>query len=181
MTGRLRAGSKRSEQRVSVEHFFSGSAVGTVASDGAVLLPSFVRRSIEQRGGGRNVLFGAHETDRCATGFDAGTVARRQADLERRRLRDEEQGNDPADHHARARRSFGLLEEASYDTAGRIVLPPMMRRRAGIGDVALFVGTGTDFEIWNPQFARESGCDELRELAEYRLADTPTPSAGEGK
>jgi MraZ protein len=64
-----------------------------------------------------------------------------------------------------------MTEDVPYDTSGRIILPPMMRRKGQIEDLALFVGIGGTFEIWNPRLALESGDEELRELAAYRLEE----------
>jgi MraZ protein len=154
---------------VGMEHLFSGNALGAVDADGRVSLPDFVRRVVERRTDGRRLVFGAHETDPCVTGYDPGHAHRLQADVERLRLRDEDAGLPAEAHHNRARRLFGLVEDADYDAAGRILLPPMMRRRGRIGEFVLFVGTGAEFEIWNPALARESGDPGLRELAEFRL------------
>ena len=49
--------------------------------------------------------------------------------------------------------AFAATEEVPYDSSGRIVLPPMMRRKGGIEDLALFLGTGETFQIWNPRAA----------------------------
>jgi MraZ protein len=46
-----------------------------------------------------------------------------------------------------------------------------MRRKGRIEDLALFVGVGGTFEIWNPRLALESGDQDLRELAAYRLEE----------
>ena len=53
--------------------------------------------------------------------------------------------------------AFAATEEVPYDSSGRIVLPPMMRRKGQIGDLALFLGTGETFQIWNPRAAPQ-GC-----------------------
>jgi MraZ protein len=152
------------------DHLFSGSAICSVSPEGGVTLPAFVRAQLERRSPGRAVMFGAHESDPCLTGCDVGHLPRLHADAERRRLREEAEGIAPEIHHARLRRTFGSLEEAGYDEDGRTVLPLMVRRKCAIVDLALFVGTGDNFEVWDPQRARETGCDELRELADYRLA-----------
>jgi DNA-binding transcriptional regulator/RsmH inhibitor MraZ len=44
-----------------------------------------------------------------------------------------------------------------------------MRRRAGIGSLALCVGTGAAFEIWDAERARDEGGSALRELAAWHL------------
>ena len=46
-----------------------------------------------------------------------------------------------------------------------------MRKRGQIEDLALFVGTGGTFEIWNPQLALQSEDDGLRELAAELLEE----------
>ncbi|HEX8668193.1 MAG TPA: division/cell wall cluster transcriptional repressor MraZ [Allosphingosinicella sp.] len=152
-------------------HLFSGSALGEVAPDGAVRLPEFVRRVIERRGGTDPVVIGVHESDPCVTAHLRGDWPSIRAELERRRLRDEAAGAGFDEHHRRARRTFGLAEERQTDRRGRIVLPELMRRRGRIDGLALFIGTGAGFEIWNPEVAREAGGEELRALAEYRLGE----------
>jgi len=69
----------------------------------------------------------------------------------------------------RAHLFFGAPEPAPYDSSGRMVIPLAMRRKGRIDDLALFVGAGGTFEIWNPDLAREAGDEALRELAAWRL------------
>jgi hypothetical protein len=45
----------------------------------------------------------------------------------------------------------------------------MVRRMGRIEGLALFVGTGGAFEIWNPELAAASGDPALAELARWRL------------
>lgn len=157
---------------MTVEHLFCGSAIGKVSAAGRVRLPSFVRAGMERGSRGRALLFGAHEQDRCLTGCDVAHAPALHADIERRRFRDEDNGAPPEDHFARLRRAFGYAEETQIDEKGNMILPAMMRRRGEIGDLALFVGTGSSFEVWNPRIARETGSQDIRELAEFRLGET---------
>ena len=76
-----------------------------------------------------------------------------------------------ASHQRGACRTFGLTEDVPYDTSGRIILPPMMRRKGQIEDLALFVGIGGTFEMWNPRLALQSEDEDLRDLAAYRLEE----------
>ncbi|HEX9931566.1 MAG TPA: division/cell wall cluster transcriptional repressor MraZ, partial [Allosphingosinicella sp.] len=135
-----------------VEHLFGGSALAAVDSRGRVRLPRFVREVTERRSDAGLVVLGPHESDACVTGYDPSWRRMLFADAERRRLQDETAGG-PATHHARARRAFGLTEQAEIDSRGSIALPPMIRRIARIEGLALFVGTGGAFEIWNPHVA----------------------------
>ncbi len=55
--------------------------------------------------------------------------------------------------------AFGASEEVPYDPSGRVVLPPMMRRKGRIEDLALFLGAGETFQIWNPRlFLDDRAC-----------------------
>jgi MraZ protein len=153
---------------VEVTHIFSGSALGSVDDEGRVRLPAFILREMARHGDGR-VLLGVHESDPCLTGYGPALRPRLHAELERRRLRDETLGRPADDHHARARRTFGLVEEASYDEAGRLTLPPLARRRGGLGRAILFIGAGSHFELWDPSLAMAEGDEELRFVAQYRL------------
>jgi MraZ protein len=151
-------------------HIFSGNALGALDEEGRVRLPPFILREMARHSGGGQVLLGVHESDPCLTGYGSALKPRLEAELERRRLRDEALGRAPEEHHARARRTFGLVEEASYDEAGRLTLPPLARRRGGLGAKILFIGAGSHFEIWDPSLAMAEGDEELRFVAEYRLA-----------
>lgn len=156
---------------VELEHLFNGSALSAVDAKGRLSVPSFIRGVVERRSDAKAVVIGTHEVSPCLNAYDRGYARILYAENERRRLMEEAQGGDLAAHHARARRTFGLTEDVPYDTSGRIILPPMMRRKGKIEDLALFVGIGGTFEIWNPYLALESGDEELRDLAAYRLEE----------
>jgi MraZ protein len=155
-----------------LEYIFNGSALGTVNDSGGVALPPFVRTTLERRSDSSAVVIGLHERDQCLRGYNRGHVPIIHAEHERRRLVDDR----PQHHDVRARRTFGFAEEALRDRDGRIALPPLMRRKGRIEDLALFIGTGATFEIWNPQLALESGDPTLRELAVWRLEEFLPPA-----
>lgn len=154
-----------------LEHLFNGSALSAVDAKGRLSVPAFIRGVIERRSDAKAVVIGMHEVSDCLNAYDRGYAKILYTENERRRLIEESSGGDLSAHHARARRTFGLTEDVPYDTSGRIILPPMMRRKGRIDDLALFVGIGGTFEIWNPQLALESGDEELRDLAAYRLEE----------
>jgi MraZ protein len=126
--------------------------VGAVTAGGRLRLPPFILDTLIRRSEGRRIVFGAHESEPCLSAYDP---AWRAAFF----------GRDGA------RRLFGFSEEADFDSAGRVTLPAIMRWKGRIGALALFVGTGGAFEIWNPEIAREAGGPELREMADYRLRE----------
>ena len=152
-----------------LEHLFNGSALNAVDAKGRLSVPAFIRSVIERRSDAKAIVLGPQEADPCLTAYDRNYARILYAENERRRLNEEAQ--DPQAHFQRARRVFGVTEEVPYDTSGRIILPPMMRRKGGIEDLALFVGTGGTFEIWNPRRALESGDGQLRDLAAWRLEE----------
>jgi MraZ protein len=154
-----------------LEHLFSSSALCTVDDGGCVSLPPFVRNTLERRADSPAVVIGLHETEPCLRAYDSGYVRILHADHERCRSAETAEA-----HHVRARRTFGFTEEASYGPDGKITLPPLMRRKGKIEDLALFVGTGGTFEIWNPQLALEAGDVSLRELTIWRLEEFSPPA-----
>lgn len=162
-------------------YLFRGNALGRVGADGRVRLPAFVRTVLGRGGEERRIVLGVHEQAPCLTGYDSGLAPALQAELERLRLRDETAGVGAGAHWARAHRVFGLAEDADCDGGGRVALPPLIRRRARIGALALFVGVGASFEIWDAHLAREAGDRDLRELAEYRLGEGTDPDMEEGE
>jgi MraZ protein len=160
---------------VEVTHIFSGNALGELDEEGRVRLPPFILREVNRHGDDGRLLFGIHETDPCITGYGPALRSRLEAELERRRLRDEALGLPPEGHHARARRTFGLVEEARYDDGGRLTLPALARRRGSLGRDILFIGAGSHFEIWDPSRAIAEGDEALRCVAEYRLGGSGRP------
>ena len=130
--------------------FFGGNALAPVSAAGRVRLPPFVRDTLARRSLSRRLVFGAHERASCLSAYDPAYRAA---------LRDRDG----------SRRVFGFAEEAEFDQNGSVTLPPIMRWKGRIGALALFVGTGGAFEVWNPELALEAGDPELRQMTEYRL------------
>lgn len=161
------------------DNLFSGNALRPVDADGRTTLPSFVLRALERRGAGARLVLGTHPTDPCINGYDERYGAVLFAEVEALRLREESRNGAAALHSARLRRIFGGAATATFDARGRVVLPPPMRRRCGIGAQALFVGTGGSFEIWSADAARQAGGDALRELAELASFETTTGKESE--
>ncbi len=68
--------------------------------------------------------------------------------------------------------------ECTLDSQGRILIPPEMRKRVGLGTKVIFVGLTETFEIWNRDVFLERYTptsemmaaieQELEELAEKR-------------
>ena len=154
-----------------IDDFFQGSALNAVDAKGRLSVPAFVRSVIERRSDARAIVIGAHEVSPCLTAYGRGYARNLFDEMERRRLTEEATGAGVEEHYSRARRLFGMTEDVPYDSSGRIVLPPMMRRKGRIEDLALFVGIGGVVEIWNPRIALAEGDRDLKEIAAYRLEE----------
>jgi len=160
---------------VSIEHLFQGSALNAVDAKGRVSVPSFLRAIIEKRSDAKALVLAKHDTYPCISAYDHGYAAIQHAKLER--LYEKREGeSDPAnlaDYHQRNMLAFGSTEDVPYDSSGRIIFPPMMRRKGGIEELALFVGAGEIFQIWNPATFLKSDAvhPDMKDIARYRLEE----------
>ncbi len=158
---------------MALEHLFQGSALNAVDAKGRVSVPAFLRTVIERRGDARTVVLAKHEHFPCLNAYDPAYAALKHQKLERLL---EKQETDPAaqlEYQQRNLMAFAISEEVPYDSTGRVLLPPMMRRKGGIGELALFLGTGETFQIWNPQALLEDERipEDLKDIARYRLEE----------
>ena len=158
---------------MALEHLFQGSALNAVDAKGRVSVPAFLRQVIERRGDARTIVLAKHDSFPALSAHDPAYAALKHEKLERLL---EKQETDPDAEMAYLRRTmmaFGATEEVPYDSSGRIVLPPMMRRKGDIADLALFLGVGETFQIWNPQtfLAEPRIPEDLKDIARFRLEE----------
>jgi len=156
---------------VALEHLFQGSALNAVDAKGRVSVPAFLRSVIERRGDARTIVLAKHDNFPALAAYDPAYAALKHAKLERLA---EKQETDPAadlEHARRTMMAFGATEEVPYDSSGRIMLPPMMRSKSGIEDLALFIGVGETFQLWNPKLflADPNIPDDMKDIARFRL------------
>ena len=112
----------------------------------------------------------ANQQQRIEQGLQSGSLSTREA----AKLEKEETNPDAAlEYQQRNLMAFAATEEVPYDSSGRIVFPPMMRRKGQIGELALFLGTGETFQIWNPQLllAEPRIPEDLKDIARFRLEE----------
>ena len=150
---------------------FKGHALNAIDGKGRVAIPAAMRQAIEANGGdGRNLIIAKHEVDDCLIGYDRAWSALLHAKLERAEDREADAGRDYGRYNP-ARRAFALIEDVPYDASGRFILPPMLKDRAKLSDLALFLGTGNTFEIWNPRSLIEAPSmdAEIKEVARWLL------------
>jgi MraZ protein len=151
-------GSRRVLER---EHLFRGSALNAVDAKGRLSVPAFIRQKIERRSDEKMLVLALHPDFPCLVGYDANYSATMQERAEKR-LGD---NPDPFAELEMNANLFAGTVDVPYDPSGRIIMPPRLKRRAGIDDLALFIGMGGDFQIWNPQTALKSESSVLRDLA----------------
>ena len=136
---------------MALDHLFQGSALNAVDGKGRVSIPSFLRSVIERRGDARTIVLAKHEAFPCLSAYDPAYAALKHAKLERLLEKEETSPDAQLEYQQRNLMAFAATEEVPYDSSGRILFPPMMRRKGQIGELALFLGTGETFQIWNPQ------------------------------
>jgi MraZ protein len=138
-----------------------------------VSIPSFLRSVIERRGDAKTIVLAKHQNFPCLSAYDPAYAALKHSKLERL-LEKEETGPDAQlEYEQRNLMAFAATEEVPYDSSGRIVFPPMMRRNGQIGELALFLGTGETFQVWNPQLLLDDPRipEDLKDIARFRLEE----------
>ena len=158
---------------MALEHLFQGSALNAVDAKGRVSVPAFLRTVIERRGDARTIVLAKHSHFACLDAYDPAYAALKHAKLERLLEKQEENADAQLLYQQRNLMAFAASEEVPYDSSGRVLLPPMMRRKGGIADFALFLGTGETFQIWNPQTLLEDANipEDLKDICRYRLEE----------
>jgi MraZ protein len=158
---------------VALEHLFQGSALNSVDAKGRVSVPAFLRSVIERRGDARTIVLAKHEAFPALSAYDPAYAALKHSKLERLFEKQEADPQAALDYQQRNLMAFAATEEVPYDSSGRIVLPPMMRGKGQIEELALFLGAGETFQIWNPNlFLEDPGVPEdLKDIARFRLEE----------
>jgi len=137
---------------------FQGSALNAVDAKGRVSVPAFLRSVIERRGDARTIVLAKHEAFPCLSAYDPAYAALKHSKLER--LFEKQEGDPDAalDYQQRNLMAFAATEE---------------RREGGIDDLALFLGAGETFQVWNPSLflAEPTVPDDLKDIARFRLEE----------
>ncbi len=153
--------------------FFTGKWLNAVDAKGRVSVPASLRKVVTARTpDAKTLMLARHERDQCVRGFDLSYVSFAYQDMRARQSADVAAGRPTDARFALSGMLFGSMEEIAIDGSGRIILPPGLRRRAAIGDSAMFLGVGETFEIWSPEAALASvDRPDVREFAEELLAE----------
>lgn len=136
---------------------FVGEYLHTVDTKGRVAIPARFRAKIER---GAVLTRGM---DSCLTVYPTETWERKAQALDNI--------TNPRKRHAVERQFFAAAFEVELDAQGRIVIPPKLRKYAGLNGEAMIVGARDRFEIWSG----ERWQSYLDELAAEDLSDLALP------
>ena len=158
---------------MALEHLFQGSALNAVDAKGRVSVPAFLRSVVERRGDARTIVLAKHESFPCLSAYDPAYAALKHAKLERLFEKQEGASEAALEYQQRNLMAFAATEEVPYDSSGRVLLPPMMRQKGQVEDLALFLGVGETFQIWNPQvfLAEPRVPEDMKDIARFRLEE----------
>ncbi len=84
--------------------------------------------------------------------------------------------SDSAQHAAIAMVTLGNMRQTSIDGDGRMILPEDLMAHAGITDMAVFVGLGRTFQIWEAK-ALDAYMQEAEAIAEESIDMLPSLNA----
>jgi MraZ protein len=141
---------------------FKGYALQGIDGKGRVALPAPMRLIVERQGGEPKVTLTDDRKRGCLRAGDLGwsdrLYDRTAADAERALDAGREIDRDEIGSSA-----LGPLDDVPFDASGRFILPPFLKGKGQLTNLAFFWGAGDSIEIWSP---------------DVLLAD---PSADEGK
>ena len=156
-----------------IRDFFHGHALNAVDAKGRVSIPASFRAVIDRRArraahegeplDEKLLMIGRHREGGRLQAFDAtySQTLFRQVEERVAHLSGEER---LAALDAAQAEAFGGTSEVAFDSAGRMVLSPLLRRRGEIEGLALFWGAGQTFQIWNPQRFRKRFAKDAAQL-----------------
>lgn len=149
---------------------FHGFSLSAIDGKGRVAMPAAMRSAIEKNSGEERLVIAKHPKDPCLIGYGRDYLRRAHGKLDQAEAARVAAGGE-IDYNAK-RRAFALTEEVPFDKSGRFVMPAFFAARASLDGLAMFIGWGDYFEIWNPEVAINADAvdAEVKEAAEYLLA-----------
>ncbi|HWU95258.1 MAG TPA: hypothetical protein VN029_06650, partial [Sphingomonas sp.] len=146
---------------------FRGCALCEVDAEGNLLLSESTAQALGLPATNEPLVLSAHERDQCLVGYAS-------SGLQEIRTRS---GVNARVSDTGMRRILGVVEMEPRSARG-LVLPTAMRQHGRIESVALVVGAGDRFEIWNPQLAAVQNGVSAGEYAFPPVSYRHPPRAG---
>ena len=143
-----------------IDHPFAGHALNAVDAKGRVSVPATLRSTVAQRlrasgvaeEKGGTLMIAPHPKGDRLLAYDKPGISQLTEEL-RESVADLPAAERRDAHRELVRAEIGNMVEVSYDGAGRMVLPPVLRELGGIDELAYFMGVGDHMEIWAPDRA----------------------------
>ena len=161
------------------ETFFVGHALNAVDAKGRVSVPAAFRAQIERRAkedagkdADKSLMIAPHPKRDRLRAYDNAGVQDLTAEL-RSSVADLPSAARREAHEDARRLELTTLNPVAFDSAGRMVLSPLMRKLGKIDDLAFFVGMEDYFEIWSPESARIGFADNpvILEMLDFYLEE----------
>lgn len=127
---------------------FRGANKITLDAKGRLAMPTRYRERILERSNGR-LIATVDRADRCLLIYPLPDWE--EIELKLRRL----PTLNPVARRLQ-RLMIGHATDVDLDTSGRILVPPALREYAGLAKVAMLVGQGSRFELWDDALWTES-------------------------
>ena len=161
------------------ETFFVGHALNAVDAKGRVSVPAAFRTQIERRAkedgnkdAEKELMIAPHPKRDRLRAFDPVGLRDLSTEL-RESVADLPAAARREAHEGVRRNELTALTPVAFDSAGRMVLSPILRKLGKIGDLAFFVGMEDYFEIWSPENARIGFADNpvVLEMLDFYLEE----------
>lgn len=150
---------------------FRGYALQAIDGKGRVALPAPMRVIVERQAGERALLLSDDPVRGCLRAADNGwsdrLYDRLAAEAESARAAGRE-----VDYEEVGANAFGHFDEVPFDQSGRFILPPFLRGKGGLTDLAFFWGAGDTIEVWDPRtlLADPDASAAKKERCAYEMA-----------
>ena len=151
---------------------FKGYALQGIDGKGRVALPAPMRLIVESSKSDRQIFLTDDRLRGCLRAGDEVWLARlqkRNAEAADRALN---AGHD-FDYYEVGSTTNGPIDDVPFDASGRFILPPFLRNKGALTDLAFFWGAGDSIEIWDPRrlLAKPDIDPAKRERCEYLMAE----------
>ncbi|MBC7506180.1 MAG: hypothetical protein H7267_10720 [Sandarakinorhabdus sp.] len=152
--------------------FFTIGALNVIDGKNRLSIPAEYRQVIQTRSQSKDLRLSPSRNAMCLVGFDKNLPDQLMADHLARFA-----GVNSRERDRDATQTFAGMTSLTIDDAGRVVLPPVLKRLRKLENYAYFIGIGEVFQIWDPwvylatEDADEVALEVLRdEMAAKKLA-----------
>jgi MraZ protein len=136
--------------KVTERSVFRGYALQAIDGKGRVALPAPMRLVVERQAGERLLLLSDDAKRGCLRAADQGWSDRLYDRLSADAARALDAGRE-VDREDVGAATFGQFDEVPFDASGRFILPPFLRGKGSLTDLAFFWAAGDTIEVWDPR------------------------------